>query len=131
MQSQIEHNKELARRFYMEEVWVQGKLDLLDEFVAPEILDLGMGIKNVISGLLAAFSDSRITCETVIAEGDLVAAHHKWRAVHTGVWEFSHKGLSMAVMALTGSRRRVVFLAANHRRLRYFTRVNIGCVDRR
>lgn len=44
MQSQIEHNKELARRFYMEEVWVQGKLDLLDEFVAPEILDLGMGI---------------------------------------------------------------------------------------
>jgi predicted ester cyclase len=93
MQDPIEANKALVLRFW-EEVWNQGKLELVDEFCHPPV---NHGQRSAVTGMLAGFSDSRITVEAVIAEDDLVVTRYKWEAVHTGVWEGSLAGLSAAV----------------------------------
>ena len=96
MQDQIAENKALERR-YWEEVWNQGKLDLISEFMTPEIIDL-RAHRDFIAGWRKACPGSRIVIDALIAEDDFVVTrYHCQGAVHTGVWEESLLGLSMAV----------------------------------
>ncbi len=96
MQDQTEANKALVLR-YWEEVWNQGKLQLIEEFFAAEDGDLG-DQRSFISAWREACPDCRVVVEAVIAEGDLVVTRYNCEgAVHTGVFEAEIGGLSMAV----------------------------------
>ena len=77
-----------------EKVGNEGKLELLEKFCHP---DEQRGWFSFWTRLFAGFSNSVVTVEAVIAEGDLVVTRYEWRAVHTGVWEGSLAGLSAAV----------------------------------
>ena len=90
----MEANKAIVRR-YWEEVWNQGKLELIDELQAPDYDRDGQRL--FISSIHKGFSASKVTIEREIAEGDVVVTHYTWRAVHTGVWDIELEGLSMAV----------------------------------
>ena len=93
MQDQIEANKALVRRFW-EEVWNQGNLEAMSEILDPKL----HGIARGISAWRDACPDSRMVVEAMIAEDDLVVARFNCEgAVHTGVWEATVCGLSMAV----------------------------------
>ena len=97
MQAQLEKNKALVRR-YWEEVWNKVNLELIDEIYAPEMVDKRRNLKSFIPGWLKGFPDSRIAIEALIAENDLVVTRYSCQgAVHTGIWEFTLQGLSMAV----------------------------------
>lgn len=50
---------------------------------APQQLDVN-GYKQVMSGLLAAFPDSRFVVEDVVTEGDRVVIRHRFEGTHTG-----------------------------------------------
>ena len=86
-------NKILVQR-YWEEVWNQGNLVLIDEFFAPPLID---GQKYFISRTLQAFSDSRVTIEDMIAEGDKVVVRYSWQATHTSVWDITLSNLAMNI----------------------------------
>ena len=95
MEDQLEKNKALVRKF-VEEIWNQGKMELLEEFYAPSLLADG-GLRRFVTSWLEAFSDTRMTINSLIAVGDTVVLHETTRAVHTGVWEWTLGGMSMAV----------------------------------
>ena len=97
MQDQIAENKALVRR-YWEEVWNRGKLDLIPEFMeAPDATDL-LDHRDFIAGWRKAFPGSRVVIDALIAEDDLVVVRYSFQgAVHTGVWEHTILGLSVAV----------------------------------
>jgi predicted ester cyclase len=88
-----EQNKDLIRRI-PEEVFNQGKLDLIDElFVADYVEHAAIppqfspdipGLKRFISALRAAFPDFRYTIEDQIAEGDKVVTRVTARGTHNG-----------------------------------------------
>jgi predicted ester cyclase len=86
-------NKAVVRR-YWEEVWNEGTLDLLPELFAPEQVAVQ---RRFIAATRAAFSQSHVTIEDMIAEGDKVVTRYHWRAVHSGVWDMDLHGLSMRV----------------------------------
>ena len=91
----VQENKALARRVF-DEIWSQGKLDLADEFLAPDFVGrpggLGepfkgpAGAKQFIGRLREGFPDITFTIEEMIAEGDLVAT--RWQATGTNDGEF-------------------------------------------
>jgi predicted ester cyclase len=83
----------LVRRFW-EEVWNQGKLELLDGLFAP---DLVAGRKSFIGKTLHAFANSHVTIDDLIAVDDKVITRYTWRAIHREVWDESLAGVSMAV----------------------------------
>ena len=96
MESQTASNKALVLR-YWEEVWNEGKLALIEEFLAPEVGNPD-GVRAFISGWREAFPGSRVVLDAVVAEGDLVVTRYHCRGnVHTNTWEASLQGLSMAV----------------------------------
>ena len=71
----LEENKAIIRRFV--ECYNERKLDLIDDFVAPDYIDhdknIGReGLKQLISMGLKAFPDWLETIEDIIAEGDKV-----------------------------------------------------------
>jgi len=80
----IEENKKLVRR-YCEEVFDQGKLDLIDEFLAP---DPSYGpyylenFKRRLAKSRAAFSDVSFDIEDMIAEEDKVVVRGTCRAIN-------------------------------------------------
>lgn len=91
LRSTEEQNKQVLRRF-TEEIWNKGKLDQLDEFVAPNHMnhpaasapDLGQGIQaqgQLVSLYRTAFPDAKLTIEDQIAEGDRVVT--RWTATGT------------------------------------------------
>jgi predicted SnoaL-like aldol condensation-catalyzing enzyme len=79
-----EENKTLAVRMPLE-VFVQGKLDVVDEVLAPGFTDHAPalpgqppgreGVKIFAAAVRQAFPDLDITINHAIAEGDLVALH--------------------------------------------------------
>lgn len=83
-----EQNKAMVRRFF-EEVWNQGKDDVIDEIFAPTVIFNGQSItrealKRALAGRRAAFTDIHVTVEDQVAEGDKVSTRRTWRARHHG-----------------------------------------------
>ena len=71
-------NKDVVRRF-MEEVLAGGKLDQIDELLAPGYVNRAFGagleeFKGMLAGLPAALPDRRFDIEDLVAEGDAVVA---------------------------------------------------------
>lgn len=89
-----DQNKALMRRG-IEEVWSQGKFDILDELVASDFVGHMApvdnhgpeGVKQYFSTLRAAFPDLHFTIEDQIAEGDRVATRWTARATHKGEFQ--------------------------------------------
>jgi steroid delta-isomerase-like uncharacterized protein len=82
----------LVRR-YAEEVWNQHRLDVIEELFAPEHVYhdpvLGElagleGVRRKCSTYLDAFPDGNVTCDAILAEGELVALVWGYVATHTG-----------------------------------------------
>jgi predicted ester cyclase len=76
----VEENKALVRRIY-EELWQEGNLDAIDKYYAADVVNHGAppdlppgreGFKVYAGVLTSAFSDSDVTIEDQIAEGDRV-----------------------------------------------------------
>jgi predicted ester cyclase len=88
-----EENKALARRFLQAQA--TGDLATLDELMAPDFVDRsvlpGQGssredYKRSVIEMLAAFSNTSLSVESQIAEGDLVASRFTGRSVHRGTF---------------------------------------------
>ena len=84
--------KALASRIPLE-VENQGRLEVLDEVLAPEFIDHaarpgsppgGEGVKAFIVALRQAFPDLNIKINRQIAEGDLVVTHVTYSGTMTG-----------------------------------------------
>ena len=87
-----EQNKALLRRFY-EEVIGQGKLDLIDELIAPTFVEHEEfpdsppgreGLKQVFAMFLEAFPDLHFHIKDLVAEGDKVVARIAMHGTHKG-----------------------------------------------
>src|SRR5712692_3968146 len=86
-----EDNKANARRF-IEEVWNQGNLAVIDEITSPNYVDhdpamtvQGIeGLKQFVSMYLTAYPDTHFTIEDQIAEGDTVVTRWTARGTHKG-----------------------------------------------
>jgi ketosteroid isomerase-like protein len=73
-----DENKAVVRRF-ITEVLVGGKVDLVDELLAPDYVNRAMGtdltaFKAMLTGLAAALPDRRFDIEDLVADGDAVVA---------------------------------------------------------
>jgi predicted SnoaL-like aldol condensation-catalyzing enzyme len=97
----LEENKALIRYFY-DELWNKGNLDLIDTYFAPNYTDhdtqtdpLGVGpgadgadprtaAKDAVAALRAAFPDVRFTIGYQVAEGDKVVTYYTATATQTG-----------------------------------------------
>ena len=87
-----DENKAIALRV-IEEVWNNGRLDVVDEVFAPDYeehnprpgQERGIdGYKSGVSMLRAAFPDLRLAVLDVVAEGDLVALRYALRGTQDG-----------------------------------------------
>jgi len=85
-----EENKAINRRFYTE-VWNNGRVELVDELIAPSFVNHGVGaetgshresFKQTISNVRDELN-FRHTVEELIAEGDTVVARLSGRGVTT------------------------------------------------
>jgi steroid delta-isomerase-like uncharacterized protein len=85
-------NAATARRWY-DEALNQGHLDVLDEFVAPDLVhDAGVfpgledrdALKQALAALLTAFPDIQFSVDAVVAGDDLVAIRWTGRGTHNG-----------------------------------------------
>lgn len=87
-----EDNKALAKR-WLDEVWNEGDLSLIDELIAPEYvlhdptrpgLRGRAGIKESISMFRRAFPDLHFTIEDQVAEGDKIVTRYIVQGTHLG-----------------------------------------------
>jgi steroid delta-isomerase-like uncharacterized protein len=85
-------SKELYRR-WIDEAWAKGNVDILDDMHTPDFVDHSelpgvspdtAGMKQVIAGLHAAFSDLAITIEDMVAEGDRLVGRWVMTGTNTG-----------------------------------------------
>ena len=93
----------VVRRFY-EEVISRGKLDLIDELLAPDFVEHqefpGLepnrdGVKKFFAMWREAFPDARANIDLLAAQGDLVAVY--------GTWQGTHRASSSAFRARGGN----------------------------
>ncbi|HET6568879.1 MAG TPA: ester cyclase, partial [Rhodothermales bacterium] len=87
------HNKEIVGRF-LDEVFNQGYVQSVDQFVSPDVVDHSAviftrpegpgGLEEGIRTFLHAFPDFRVEVEQMIAEGDFVAARLQMSGTNTG-----------------------------------------------
>jgi predicted ester cyclase len=84
--------KELEQRI-ADEVWTQGKLDVIDEVIAPDFVGSSPtdgefhgpeGFRQLVERYHSAFSDVRMTLDRVVGEGDWVATHWTASGTHNG-----------------------------------------------
>jgi steroid delta-isomerase-like uncharacterized protein len=85
----ISHNRRLIRR-YFEEVWNAGRLETLDEILAPDYVNHTpsvpnpargpAGLKPIVTAIRAAFPDLHYSIEDIIATNSAVVA----RVIMTG-----------------------------------------------
>ena len=73
-----DQNKDVVRRFIME-VSSGGRLDRIDELLAPSYVNRAFGVdlaafKEMLAGLAAALPERRFDVEELIAEADAVVA---------------------------------------------------------
>ncbi len=89
-----ERNKALIKRWF-DEVWNNGRVDLIDEFRASDAVAAGLEegtthshgkgpFEALYGNLRAAFPDLRLSIEDLIAEGDSVAIRLTATGTHTG-----------------------------------------------
>ncbi len=87
-------NKAVYRRF-CDEVLNGRRLAVLDEIMAPDIVDHSAvpgqapgieGVRSTVGMYLSGFPDLRVTVEQQIAEGDLVATRLSIRGTHSGMF---------------------------------------------
>ena len=88
-----EENKEISWRL-QEEVFGQGKLESVDELVAPDYVSHAPGdpelsrgpedIKQIVRAYHSAFPDINFTVEKQVAEGDMVVTRWIVRGTHRG-----------------------------------------------
>jgi predicted ester cyclase len=85
-----ESNKALLRQAY-DQVFSQGKLELLDEAIAPDAVDHSFpeltgvdAFKEPIAALRTAFPDLQASAELMVAEGDVVMALVTFTGTHEG-----------------------------------------------
>ncbi|HEV3197911.1 MAG TPA: ester cyclase [Bryobacteraceae bacterium] len=87
-------NKALICRWF-EEVWNQGREEVIEELRAPDAVGFGLGetpavvhgasgFKVFYHNLRSSLPDLRVTVEHVIAEGDMVAARIQVEGTHMG-----------------------------------------------
>lgn len=105
-----ETNKATVRRM-IEQVWNEGRLDLIEEFYSEDVIlhsagyPSSTGLEAVKGGTamgLKAFPDQQLTIEGEIAEGDIVAARWTSRGTHKGELmgipptgkQFTHDGMT-------------------------------------
>ncbi len=91
MASTEETNKELVRRSNAE-IWGEGNLEMLDEYVAEDYVEYNTASPEPIRGpegyrenvemVRSAFPDLEVTTEDVIAEGDKVVTRYTLRGTH-------------------------------------------------
>jgi predicted SnoaL-like aldol condensation-catalyzing enzyme len=75
-----DNSKDVVRRF-IEEVLADGKLDQIDELLAPGYVNRAFGagleaFKGMLTGLSATLPDRRFNIEDLVAEGDAVVARY-------------------------------------------------------
>ena len=89
-----EANKQVLRRIYAE-VFSDGRLEVIDEIVAPDCVehtpppgfdtsDVPKALKEFTHALRAGFPDIRFTVGEMMADGDLVAAYYTVEGTHQG-----------------------------------------------
>ena len=86
-----EENTARLRRAW-DEVYDRGRLDSLDELVLDDVISHGPDgdvrgveeLKRYLATYLAAFPDTSVTIEDVIAEGDKVVSRYTVRGTHQG-----------------------------------------------
>jgi predicted ester cyclase len=93
-----EQNKAVVRRF-ITEVLQAGRLDLVDEVLAPTYVNRTMGIDlPAFKGMLAALTDAlpvrRFDIEELIAEANAVVARFSWEAHDRNGETISARGLT-------------------------------------
>ena len=87
-------NKALIRRWF-NEVWNQGRQDLIDQLRAPDAIANGLGesdkqvkgpaaFKTYFSRMRAALSDLRVKIDDILAEEDKVAVRLSIEGRHSG-----------------------------------------------
>lgn len=89
--SQAEDNKAIVRRFY-EEVFNQGREEVIDEIISPDYVDYGHeppgrgteGAKQDFRGATSVFSNTHYTIDELIATGDQVVARWSGTYIHSG-----------------------------------------------
>ncbi len=83
---------ELAQRM-VDEVWTQGKLEVIDELIAEDYVGHDPvngeihgrdGFRELVQMYRTAFSDVTMRADTIVAEGDWVAVHWTATGTHTG-----------------------------------------------
>jgi predicted ester cyclase len=90
----ISENKALIRRWF-EEVWNQGREDLIDELRAPDTIATGLAegggpaqgsapFKVFFSNLRGTLPDLHVIVEDMLAEGDRVAVRYSIEGTHYG-----------------------------------------------
>lgn len=104
-----EQNKAVLRRF-IEEVWNEGNLDVIDELIAADHVDHDparagapggpTGTRAFVEMYRTAFPDAHIELGELIAEGDLVAG--TWTATGTHQGELMGMAPSGKPISLTG-----------------------------
>jgi steroid delta-isomerase-like uncharacterized protein len=88
-----EQNKAISRRL-VEEAFNEGKLDVVDELVAPDFINHDPaspeeirgpeGLKDFVRTYRTAFPDIRVRIEDQIAEGDKVVSRWSGNGTHKG-----------------------------------------------
>jgi predicted ester cyclase len=85
-------NKAVVRSFF-EQVFNQGRLDLIEELFAPDYTGAGFAghgpsgpasVRRAVMAYRWAFPDIHFTVNTLTAEGDDVVVHVTWRGAHQG-----------------------------------------------
>jgi steroid delta-isomerase-like uncharacterized protein len=88
-----ETNKAIVKR-YIEEIWNNGRLDLLEEFFAEDVLEHNIpripglsgrdSMKAIMAGARETLPDIQLTLHDLIAEGDKVVTRWSYQATHRG-----------------------------------------------
>jgi predicted ester cyclase len=91
-------NKDVVRRF-ITEVLCDGRLDRIDELLAPDYVNRAFGVdlpafKELLAGLVAALPERRFDVEELIAEGDAVVSRFTFEAGDAGGRTISVRGLT-------------------------------------
>jgi predicted ester cyclase len=108
--SSVADNKAVYRRF-IQEVFNEGRLDKLDEFLAPgyAIQDAppgtppgADGVRSVVTMFRGAFPDLEITLDEVVGEGDTVVARSTLRGTQrAAIFGIEPSGRPVAMTTLT------------------------------
>jgi steroid delta-isomerase-like uncharacterized protein len=88
-----QHQRRVIER-YFEEVWNQGRLEVLDELLAEDYVNHSSsladappgprGVKPIVAAMRAAFPDLHYTIERVVVDDDAVAVRVTMRGTHRG-----------------------------------------------